>query len=152
MSYTPLTWINNSEPALKADNLNHMETGIKDAHDDIASLNTSLQVKTLSFTVTETTGTYISGTASQFGKVVYVRFRVTNSAPVAAGSNIFQGTVSAELPRPTVYATSGTSYTRYAIAGTFNTSGSLTVKNVSPSEVSIADTSYVDITFTYITR
>ena len=33
MAYTPTTWVNNSTPAINATNLNHMETGIDEAHD-----------------------------------------------------------------------------------------------------------------------
>lgn len=33
MAYIPTTWVNNSTPAINATNLNHMETGIDEAHD-----------------------------------------------------------------------------------------------------------------------
>ena len=36
MSYTPTTWRNNQSPAINADNLNHIEQGISNAHSDIA--------------------------------------------------------------------------------------------------------------------
>jgi hypothetical protein len=36
MAYTPTEWVNDSEPAIDADNLNNIETGIAAAHDHIA--------------------------------------------------------------------------------------------------------------------
>ena len=44
MSYTKKTWKNypDTTTPITADNLNHMENGIADAHTDIAALNTSL--------------------------------------------------------------------------------------------------------------
>ena len=41
MAYTKTTWTNDSTP-LSADNMNHIETGIGDAHDSIATLTTGL--------------------------------------------------------------------------------------------------------------
>lgn len=35
MSYTKTQWVNNQAPALDADHLNHIEQGIKDAHDGL---------------------------------------------------------------------------------------------------------------------
>ena len=39
MAYNPTIWNNSNDPAVTADNLNHMEIGIKEAHDDIDELN-----------------------------------------------------------------------------------------------------------------
>jgi hypothetical protein len=36
MAYTPTVWVNNTTPAINADNLNKMETGIDEAHDHMA--------------------------------------------------------------------------------------------------------------------
>lgn len=37
MSYTKTTWVDESTPAIDASQLNRMETGIKDAHDNFSS-------------------------------------------------------------------------------------------------------------------
>jgi len=37
MAYTKTTWRNNQSPAINADNLNHIEEGIYEAHQDIAT-------------------------------------------------------------------------------------------------------------------
>lgn len=187
MSFTPLRWVNDSEPALEADNLNRIEKGIKDAHDEIATLdedvialtdraddtdssinalgtrisstesaiatlNTLLQVKTLSFTATTTTGTYVGGNGYQFGKVVFVRFQVRNSASVTSGSNVYQGTISTGLPRPATFATNGSYYGNHAITGSLDAAGNLIVRNASSSAVSITGTSTASVSFAYITN
>ena len=36
MAYTKTTWRNNQSPAINADNLNHIEQGVYEAHQDIA--------------------------------------------------------------------------------------------------------------------
>lgn len=43
MSYTKTTWVNDSTPAINADNLNKIEQGIKDAHDGIEDLQEDVQ-------------------------------------------------------------------------------------------------------------
>jgi hypothetical protein len=42
MAYTPTAWVNGTTPAINATNLNKIETGIDEAHDDIATLNAAL--------------------------------------------------------------------------------------------------------------
>lgn len=42
MAYTKTIWSNSSLPAISDDNLNHIETGIKNAHDSIDEINTIL--------------------------------------------------------------------------------------------------------------
>ena len=37
MAYTKTVWVDNQEPSINATNLNHIETGIKDAHDAVAT-------------------------------------------------------------------------------------------------------------------
>lgn len=185
MSFTPLRWYDDAEPSLEAANLNRIEKGIKDAHDeiatldgdvitltdraddtdssinalgarvssteaDIASLVTLLQVKTLSFTATTTTGTYVGGTGYQFGKVVFVRFQVRNSASVAGGANIYQGKISTGLPRPSLSVTSGSYFGNHAIVGNLDASGNLIVRNASSSAVSITGTYTGTVSFTYV--
>jgi hypothetical protein len=44
MSYTKTTWRDNQSPAINADNLNHIEQGIYDAHDGLASTNNNMEL------------------------------------------------------------------------------------------------------------
>lgn len=48
MAYTKTVWSNNNEPALNADNLNHIEQGIYDAHDSLSGKVDKVQGKGLS--------------------------------------------------------------------------------------------------------
>lgn len=53
MAYTKKTWVSGETP-LSAENMNHIEQGVADAHNDISSLNTkipTIQSGTESFTV-----------------------------------------------------------------------------------------------------
>ena len=52
MSYTKTNWVNGSTP-LSADNMNHIETGIKDAHDDLATLTSNVYTKSEVYTKAE---------------------------------------------------------------------------------------------------
>ena len=47
MAYTKKTWVKGNTP-LSAENFNHMEQGIADAHTDIAQLNSDKEYKTYS--------------------------------------------------------------------------------------------------------
>ena len=62
MAYSPNLWENNNPPAVSADNLRHMETGIKDAHDSIDTINTSIEnLTTYSLDEINTGKTWIDG-------------------------------------------------------------------------------------------
>ncbi|NSG59024.1 hypothetical protein G4949_16400, partial [Anaerostipes hadrus] len=50
MAYTKKTWVKGNTP-LSAENFNHMEQGIADAHTDIAQLNSDLNNR-IEFTIT----------------------------------------------------------------------------------------------------
>ncbi len=45
INYTKATWVNGAPPALSAENINHMDDGIKQACDAIDSLNTIKRTK-----------------------------------------------------------------------------------------------------------
>ena len=47
MAYTKKTWVSGETP-LSAENMNHIEQGVADAHNDISSLNTKISNKTIS--------------------------------------------------------------------------------------------------------
>ena len=40
MAYSKTTWVNNSAPAINDTNLNHIETGVDEAHDSIENTST----------------------------------------------------------------------------------------------------------------
>ena len=57
MAYTKTTWINGSPPALNSTNLNHIEQGIKDAHDLVTALQNAVGSPLVASTVAEMTDT-----------------------------------------------------------------------------------------------
>lgn len=46
MAYTKKTWVSGETP-LSAENMNHIEQGVADAHNDISSLNTKIQIDSI---------------------------------------------------------------------------------------------------------
>lgn len=153
MSYTRTEWHNNIEPAINEDNLNHIEDGIYEAHNAIASLDTFLEPTPLTFTVTPSVGIVDAATGWRCGNVVYVRIAVKNADSVAAGSNIFEGTASTGLPRPLAFTTNGSYYGNHSIGGSLGTTGNIIIRNASPTAVTIGTgANAVNVTFTYITN
>lgn len=61
MAYEKKTWVKGSTP-LSAENFNHMEQGIEDAHSDIAQLNSD--ISGLQFDVI-----HLSGTTDEYGQI-----------------------------------------------------------------------------------
>ena len=61
MAYTKKTWVKGSTP-LSAENFNHMEQGIADAHTDIKQLNSD--IAGLQFDVI-----HLSGTTDEYGQI-----------------------------------------------------------------------------------
>lgn len=43
MAYNKTTWVNNQAPALDADHLNHIEQGIKDAHEELEEVAAAVE-------------------------------------------------------------------------------------------------------------
>jgi len=56
MAYTKKTWVKGSTP-LSAENFNHMEQGIADAHTEITQLNSDLNNR-IEFTITSIDSKY----------------------------------------------------------------------------------------------
>ena len=69
MAYTKKTWVKGNTP-LSAENFNHMEQGIADAHTDIAQLNSDLNNR-IEFTITRIDSKYafIGNSYKHNGKV-----------------------------------------------------------------------------------
>ena len=72
MAYSPILWENNNPPAVSADNLRHMDTGIKDAHDSIDTINTIIaNLTTYSLDEINTGIKWIDG-KDIFKKTIYI--------------------------------------------------------------------------------
>lgn len=72
MAYSPTVWNDNNEPAISADKLNHAETGIKDAHDSIDTINTIIEnLTTYSLDEINTEIKWVDGN-DIFKKTIYI--------------------------------------------------------------------------------
>ena len=71
MAYTKKTWVKGNTP-LSAENFNHMEQGIADAHTDIAQLNSDLNNR-IEFTITSIDSKYaFTGNSYKHNGKVYI--------------------------------------------------------------------------------
>ena len=72
MAYTKKTWVKGNTP-LSAENFNHMEQGIADAHTDIAQLNSDLNNR-IEFTITSIDAKYaFTGNSYTHNGKVYIK-------------------------------------------------------------------------------
>ena len=71
MAYTKKTWVKGSTP-LSAENFNHMEQGIADAHTEITQLNSDLNNR-IEFTITSIDSKYaFTGNSYKHNGKVYI--------------------------------------------------------------------------------
>ena len=99
-----------------------------------------------------TTGSFVGSSCYRCGNIVWVSLTVRNTAAVAAGSNIFQGTLSSALPRPYAFTSGAGYFGNHAIVGSVNDSRAFVVRNSSSSAITIGSSGSVTLTFTYITQ
>ena len=97
--------------------------------------------------VTASTGSFVSAIARKCGKVVQIGLYVNNSAEVAAGANIFVGTLNPASLRPLVTTTGSNYIGQRAIAGQISTSGAITIRNSSSSALTIGGNFYIGFTY-----
>lgn len=119
---------------------------------DISDLKDETTVKAFTVSVASTTtGTFISGYGRRYGNVVFMNVSVRNASSVAAGANVYLGTLSSTVPTPVFHATAGGYYGSNSIVGFYNTNKTLTIRNASSTAVSITGTNSTTLSFTYIT-
>ena len=110
----------------------------------------TLSTQAVSVNVTSSTGTYVAAVCRRYGNVVFLTFAFRNTSSIAAGNNVYQGTLASTVPTPVGVVTTATYYGTHALVGMLNTSRMITIRNVSSSAVKYGadDTGYVS--FTYI--
>ena len=110
----------------------------------------TLSTQTIAANVSTTTGTYVASVCRRYGNIVFLTFAFRNTSSVAAGSNIYQGTLTSVVPAPVGVVTSSTYYGGHALIGMLNTGRMITIRNASTSAVQYGsgDTGY--ISFTYV--
>lgn len=102
-------------------------TGADNATD--ALVNLGLDVKTVTPTLTRTSGGSCTVAMRQYGKIVFVSVSATTSGTVSAGGNIYVGTLS-NFPAP-IFNTIGIAYyDGRAVAVQIQTNGTITVRNL----------------------
>jgi len=104
-----------------------------------------LTVKTVTPSITATTGTLQAAQANQCGRVVQLTVAVRNSTQTAAGSNVFQGTIESKYrPKSVCHATGyfGSSGCVLQISA----DGTVTVRVIGAA-LAANSTAYVGITY-----
>lgn len=105
-------------------------------------------IETATPTITRTAGATISSvTFKRSGHIAQLRFVMTYSTSVAAGANLFTGTLASGY-RPSMDSAGCGFYGSSSIIGILNTDGSITIRNASTAAVTIS--SGAAVAFTYI--
>lgn len=86
----------------------------------------------------------------RFGQFVFITMEVINSNAIAAGGNIFEGTIDSPLPIEDVVC--GSFWGKYALGTKIGADGSILVRNASSTQMTAPDqTRPVRFTITYVT-
>lgn len=108
-------------------------------------------VQTINTNVTTTTGTYVTSICRRYGQLVQLTVGIRNASAVASGGDFYVGTFNSALPSPIMVTTTGSFFGKTPVTAALNTSRVLTVRNSSPSSVTIGSSSTVYVSFTYLT-
>lgn len=93
--------------------------------------------KNISASISASVGSLVERYVYRWGKVVSLTLTVFNSSEVAAGANIFQGTLNTTGLRP-VSSSNGVGYIgSRAIVGAIGSNGNIIIRNSSPSALSL---------------
>lgn len=116
--------------------------------DTISNAVANVEDITSDISVTASTGRFVSASARKCGKFVQIGLYVTNSGSVAAGSNIFVGTLNPASLRPVIGITGSNFVGQRSIAGQISNNGTITIRNSSASALSLSGDFYIG--FAYI--
>lgn len=116
---------------------------------DEGEVRSGIETPNSSVYVTASTGTRVSCGVARSGMVVQLTLTFRNTSSVASGSNVFVGTLNYWRPLQTV--TGDAYYGEHALSGRISTSGTVTIRNASPTAVTISSENSSTISFTYIT-
>lgn len=108
-------------------------------------------VKTITVNVTSTTGQFVSAVCKRYGQIVQLTVGIRNTAAVASGGDFYVGTFNNALPAPLMLTTSGSFLGKTPVTAALNTAKKLTVRNSSPSSVTVGSSNTIYVSFTYIT-
>lgn len=109
-----------------------------------------LTTKTITINYTTTTGTTVSASCHQYGKIVQLRVNFRNTSSVASGANVLNTTFTSALPAPLTGSSSVTYYGAHALVGALSTGRNLTVRNAASSAIQMGSDNTATMNFTYI--
>ena len=99
-----------------------------------------------SISISASTGTLVAASVRQWGKVVQLLLRVRNSSAVAAGSDVFTGTISTTALRPVLNARGTGFYGARPIIGSIDSEGAIVVR-VHTSQLAASTDVYCGFTY-----
>lgn len=99
-------------------------------------------------TIYTTTGELVSKSMRRFGNVVQLDVVFRNTSSVASGANVYVATMSNF--KPAIGVTGATFFGKHILGATLGTNGTITVRNASPTAVTIGSSYTSTISFTYI--
>lgn len=106
-------------------------------------------VETATPTITRTSGGTVSNIVyKRTGNVAMLSFSLAYNTSVAAGANVFEGTIP-DGYRPVTHARGCGYYGAHSIIGQISSTGAITIRNASSTAVTLASGG-VGLTFTYI--
>lgn len=104
-----------------------------------------------SISITTSTGTLSSHSIHRYGNVISLTLVIQKSSNTASGANVYVGTINTTALRPLHAITSGAYYGAFALNGTINASGTITLRNSNTGTFSaVTGSNSVSIGFTYV--
>lgn len=117
----------------------------------LAKILDKFVIKAVNPNLHATTGTTVSYRYRRCGNIVTLWITFRNTQGALAGQTIYAATMgSASLPPATV--SGATQFGSACFAGTLTSSGTITIKNIYSSTVTIPSNNSATISFTYITE
>lgn len=109
-------------------------------------------VEEITHTVTTATGTTISSSCYRVGNLVLLHMVFRNTSAVAAGSNVYQATLSSAVPTPIAEVTGATYFSNFSLPYLFNTDKRIRVRNTGDAAITVDSSSSVQIGLIYMTN
>lgn len=107
-------------------------------------------LETPTVSISATTGTLVSAEARRFGQMVQLWIQFRNTASIAAGANVFEGTLNTTGLRPVLSSTGAGFFGTHSLVGYLPTTGALVVRNASTTAITISSSQTASVSFTYL--
>lgn len=121
-------------------------TSLESRATNLESRVTALEtIETITPTLTRTSGGTGTVTARKVGRLVTLTVSVVYGTAVAAGGNLFVGTLGNY--KPVITASGSSYYGSHSIVCTISAAGTVTVRNASSSDVTASSTANISVTY-----